>query len=186
MRDESKNRKILNLLAMALLIDAGFAKAGPLTVAAASEAGPTVRVEASCEAVAPAYCQGHFGFTVGGDGVWRVGPRPDGRVLSGRLSPAEAQRLRDAARALLRAAEREMPACPVLGAIPGVGERVTVSERDRGVVLNGAGGELDPSCSPHRSEYALLFALGDRLMRRYYPRPFKQFPSIQSSRTRSP
>lgn len=166
----------IRAIEVVLLAGPGIAACFAVTSAADPASGPeprlSVRVEVSCEATVPAYCQGRFGFSVGGDGVWRAGPRPDGQVVSGRLPAAEARRLDAAARGALRAAEQAAPACPVLGPIPGVGERVTVAARDRTLVLNGAGGQLDPRCSPHLAEYAALFGLADELMRRYYPRPF--------------
>jgi len=158
--------------------------AGPVLVAAgvglesgepglAAGAGPVVTVRVSCEAMVPAYCRGHYGFEVSGDGVWRVGPRPDGQVLSGRLPAPEAQRLRAAAERALRRATDQPPTCAVVGPIPGAGERVTVTDHQRTVALSGIGGRLDASCSPRGgTEYAALFALADRLMRRYYPHPF--------------
>jgi hypothetical protein len=63
--------------------------------------------------------------------------------------------------------------CHVRPAIPGVGEGVMVSAQARTLVLRGAGGRLDRACSRgDATADARLFALADRLMRRYYPQPF--------------
>ena len=157
---------------------------GPILVAAGLEptgaapgeargAGPIVTVRVSCEAMVPAYCRGQYGFEARSDGAWRVGPRPDGQVLTGQLSTAEAGRLRAATERALRRAADQPPTCAALGPIPGVRESITVTDRDRTVTLKGVGGRLDPSCSPKGATGSTaLFALADRLMQRYYPHPF--------------
>jgi hypothetical protein len=72
----------------------------------------SVTVQASCEAMLPAYCQGKYGFQVMENGEWRAGPDPGARSFSGRLSKKENRALWEAAELLLGklgAAARAMP-----------------------------------------------------------------------------
>jgi hypothetical protein len=48
---------------------------------------------------------------------------------------------------------------------------VTVQGPERAVTLDGAGGQLNPSCAPGRPAAAELFAFADALVQRYYPPP---------------
>jgi hypothetical protein len=134
---------------------------------------PTIAVSASCEAMVPAYCRGRFGFHVTSDGTWLVGPEPGGRSLAGHLREAERRALQSATARVLDSIPTSYVECHVRPAIPGGGESVTISTQARTVVLRGAGGRLDPACAPgDATADARLFTLADRLMRRYYPRPF--------------
>lgn len=126
-----------------------------------------------CEAMVPAYCQGGFGFDMLPSGDWQAGPAPDGRVVAGRLLASEREMLNAAARRALNSASASNFECQAHPRIPGVGERVTVTTEREALTLHGAGGRLDPGCaSGNASADAVLFELADRLMRRYYPRPF--------------
>jgi hypothetical protein len=132
-----------------------------------------ITVHVTCEAMVPAYCQGGYGFAATSSGAWRAGPDPRGRLLAGRLSETERQKLQAAAERVLRGPTGPAHCRPGF-AIPGVREGVTVAARGRTIELWGAGGRLVPSCAPDdgASERRKLFALADELMRRYYPRPF--------------
>ena len=136
-------------------------------------AAASVTVQTSCEAMLPAYCQGKYGFQVMENGEWRAGPGPGGRSFSGRLSKKENRALWEAAELLLGSSARQPAECREREAIPGVRESVTVRIEERGVTLQGAGGELNPLCPPEHMPAAKLFARADELMRRYNPRPFR-------------
>jgi hypothetical protein len=141
--------------------------------AALPERGASVHVATTCEAMVPAYCQGGFGFQLLPSGDWQAGPAPDGRIVSGRLLPSERETLSAAARRVVDSAAAANFACQARPRIPGVGASVTVTTEREALTLHGAGGRLDPGCaSGNASADAELFTLADRLMRRYYPRPF--------------
>jgi hypothetical protein len=121
----------------------------------------------------PAYCQGRFGFRVNADGTWLVGPETNGRTVYGRLRESEHRTLKSTAERVLSSVPEPSVECHIHSAIPGVAEDVTLVAEGRTVVLRGAGGLLDSACAPgNAAADAALFALADRLMRRYYPRPF--------------
>jgi hypothetical protein len=160
----------------ALLLPAAcaiFAQDNGRVHAAPADQLPTVAVSASCEAIVPVYCRGRFGFQMTSAGTWLVGPAPGGRSLAGHLREAERRALQSATARVLDSIPTSYVECHVRPAIPGVGESVTISTQARTVVLRGAGGWLDHDCAPgDATADARLFALADRLMRRYYPRPF--------------
>ena len=138
------------------------------------DVAPLLIVQTSCEAMVPAYCRGRYGFQVNRNGKWLAGPDPSGFSVSGRLSKRESRRLRRAVDHVLGSPARQPSDCDRRQAIPGVGETVTVQGRERAVKLQGAGGQLNPSCAPGHPSAAELFALADALVRRYYPRPFRR------------
>jgi hypothetical protein len=110
-------------------------------------ATPVVTVNARCEAMVPAYCQGAYGFQVSGDGLWMAGPDPSGFSISGHLSKTESRRLRHAANQILHKLVTPSSDCERDEQIPGVGESVTVRGQQRSMKLEGAGGRLNPSCT---------------------------------------
>jgi hypothetical protein len=168
-----RRRVIAMMLLAGPILAVADINAGDAVATEPREAGPVVTVRVRCEAMLPAYCQGHYGFEVAADGTWRVGPRPDGRVLSGRLQEPEARRLREAAERALGRSSEAPPACAAVGPIPGVSERVSATAGDRTLTLTGGGGRLDPACAATGGrEYRALFALAHRLMLRFYPHPF--------------
>lgn len=136
-------------------------------------AGASVTIRTTCEAMLPAYCQGKYGLQIMANGEWRAGPDPGGRSFSGRLSKKENHALWEAAERLLGSLAGQPAECREREAIPGVRESVTVRIEEREATLQGAGGELNPSCPPEHMAAAKLFARADALMRRYYPRPFR-------------
>ena len=141
--------------------------------AASQDRTLSVAVSTSCEAMVPAYCQGRFGFRTTADGAFIGGPAPDGRLVSGYLREGESRALRSAARQVLAGINALSVECHISPEIPGVEESVVVLAQDRTVVLHGAGGLLGRGCAPGDAMAdARLFALADRLMRRYYPNPF--------------
>jgi hypothetical protein len=122
----------------------------------------------------PAYCRGRYGFFVARSGKWFAGPDPTGFSVPGRVSKADSRRLRRAADQFFDRASRPLPDCERRQAIPGVGETVTVQGPEWAMKLEGAGGQLDPSCAEGHPSAPELFALADALMRRYYPHPFRR------------
>jgi hypothetical protein len=133
----------------------------------------TVTVVTSCEAMVAAYCRGRFGFRVTADGVFLVGPEPNGRSISGHLRDAESRALRSAAAQVLAGINALSVECHIRPELPGVGESVEVSANGRTVMLRGDGGRLGRSCAPGDAMAdAKLFKLADWLMRSYYPVPF--------------
>jgi hypothetical protein len=137
-------------------------------------AAPLVTMDTHCEAMVPDYCQGAYGFEVSENGRWLAGPDRSGFSVSGRLSKREIRQLQYAATQILGKPAKPPADCEPNLEIPGVGESVTVHAQERSVKLEGAGGRLDPSCARGDRSAAQLFALADRLMRRYYPRPFRR------------
>jgi len=138
------------------------------------ETAPLLIVQTNCEAMVPAYCRGRYGFFVARSGKWFAGPDPTGFSVPGRVSKADSRRLRRAADQFFDRASRPLPDCERRQAIPGVGETVTVQGPEWAMKLEGAGGQLDPSCAEGHPSAPELFALADALMRRYYPHPFRR------------
>lgn len=137
-------------------------------------AAPLLTVQTHCEAMVPAYCRGRFGFRVTRDGKWLAGPDPSGFSVFGHLSKDESRRLRRVAAQVLGSPARPPADCEARQPIPGVDEIVTVQGPERVVKLEGAGGQLNPSCAPGLASAAELFALADALVQRYYPQPFRR------------
>ena len=61
----------------------------------------------------------------------------------------------------------------MLGPIPGTRETVTVSLKDKTLVLKGESGTLDTRCGGTTDTLAKLFKAADATMRRHYPVPFR-------------
>jgi hypothetical protein len=117
----------------------------------------------------PAYCRGGYRFRVARDGTWLAGPDPSGFSVSGRLSKSERRRLR---RARCWAAPQDNRRIVIVVKQFRVSAKtVTVQGPERAVTLDGAGGQLNPSCAPGRPAAAELFAFADALLQRYYPPP---------------
>ena len=128
-----------------------------------------VSVVASCEAMLREYCPGAAGFRITEPGVFVAGPSPEGRARNGQA--VETLLFALARRALADPANSSV-ACPMLGPIPGTRETVTVSLKDKTLVLKGESGTLDARCSGSSGTLAELFKAADATMRRYYPAPF--------------
>lgn len=132
-----------------------------------------VTVSTSCEAMVPAYCQGRFGFRITADSAFLVGPDPDRRSVSGHLRKVEGDALHSTAKRVLAGINARSVECHILPEIPGVTETVVILAQERTVILRGAGGRLGHGCAPGDAVAdARLFALADRLMQHYYPKPF--------------
>src|SRR6478609_7427802 len=93
-----------------------------------------VSVVASCEAMLKPYCPGAYGFQITEPGVFVAGPSPEGHARNGQA--VETPLFALARRALVDPATLSV-ACPVLGPIPGTRETVTVSLKDKTLVLKG-------------------------------------------------
>jgi hypothetical protein len=131
--------------------------------------GVIVRVDTTCEAMAPDACLGAYGFRIAATGAYVAGPSPDGRARNGQA--AESQLFMLARRALADPA-KSAAACPALGPIPGTRETVTVSLNETTLVLKGDSGIIDKRCGETASHLAELFRAADAAMRRHYPVPF--------------
>jgi hypothetical protein len=60
-----------------------------------------------------------------------------------------------------------------IGPVPGTRETVTVSLKDKALVLKGEAGTLDARCGGSTDNLAELFKAADATMRRHYPAPFR-------------
>jgi hypothetical protein len=129
-----------------------------------------VSVVASCEAMLKEYCPGAYGFRIAEPGVFVAGPAPEGRARNGQA--VETLLFALARRAFADPANSSI-ACPVLGPIPGTRETVTVSLKDKKLVLKGEAGTLDSRCGGSIDTLAKLFKAADATMRRHYPVPFR-------------
>ena len=81
----------------------------------------------ACEALAPAYCVGLYGFTVTSDGRYTVGPNDAGAKLEGSLTDKERALIASDVNALagnLGGAE----VCDSSGTPPGVGDSVDLTD----------------------------------------------------------
>lgn len=129
-----------------------------------------VSVVASCEAMLKEYCLGAYGFRITESGVFIAGPSPEGRARNGRA--VETPLFGLARRALADPANSSVT-CPMLGLVPGTRETVTVSLKDKTLVLRGEAGTLDARCGGSTDILAELFKAADAAMRRYYPAPLR-------------
>jgi hypothetical protein len=129
-----------------------------------------VSVVASCEAMLKEYCPGAYGFRITEPSVFVAGPSPEGRARNGQA--VETPLFALARRALANPANSSV-ACPMLGPIPGTRETITVSLKDKTLVLRGEAGTLDSRCGGSIDTLAKLFKAADATMRRHYPVPFR-------------
>jgi hypothetical protein len=95
-----------------------------------------VSVVASCEAMLKEYCPGAYGFRITESGVFVASLSPEGGARNGQAVGTPLFAL--ARRALADPANSSV-ACPMLGLIPGTRETVTVSLKDKTLVLRGGG-----------------------------------------------
>jgi hypothetical protein len=144
--------------------------------ACSSPTGPdsswvTVSEHTACEALSPQYCVGAFGFTVQSDGRFTVGPSDDGATLSGNVSSSELLGLQADA-ALVAASLTEASVCNATPTIPGVADRLELTEPGQGAVPVY---EVRAGSTCYRAGRAPTAKLHDdltALMEIYYPRPF--------------
>jgi hypothetical protein len=129
-----------------------------------------VSVVASCEAMSKEYCPGAYGFRIIEPGVFVAGPSPEGRARNGQA--VETLLFALARRALADPANSSV-ACPMLGPIPGTRETVTVSLKDKTLLLKGEAGTLDWRCGGSIDTLAKLFKAADGALWRHYPVPFR-------------
>ena len=129
-----------------------------------------VSVVASCEAMSKEYCPGAYGFRITEPGVFVAGPSPEGRAHNGQAVKTPLFAL--ARRALADPANSSV-ACPMLGPIPGTRETVTVSLKDKTLLLKGEAGTLDWRCGGSIDTLAKLFKAADGALWRHYPVPFR-------------
>jgi hypothetical protein len=129
-----------------------------------------VSVVASCEAMLKEYCPGAYGFRITEPGVFVAGPSPEGCARDGHAVETPLFAL---ARQALADPANSGVACPMLGPIPGTRETVTVSLKDKTLVLKGEAGTLDSRCGGSIDTLAKLFKAADATMRRHYSVPFR-------------
>ena len=129
-----------------------------------------VSVVASCEAMMKEHCPGAYGFRITEPGVFVAGPSPEGRARNGQA--VETLLFALARRALADPANSSV-ACPMLGPIPGTRETVTVSLKDKTLLLKGEAGTLDWRCGGSIDTLAKLFKAADGALWRHYPVPFR-------------
>ncbi len=132
----------------------------------------TVARRNTCEAVAPAFCQGGYGFSVDVSGRFTVGPAPDGTTLTGMLTGPERSQLDADAAAVARSLPTPQTCQPV-DAIPGVTSALDLTPPGAGAVrvveLRGPG----QLCVRGDGDAARrLDADVAGLEAEYYPRPF--------------
>ena len=138
-------------IAWAVMCVVGAAAAWPVDAAY----GVIIRVDTTCEAMAPDACLGAYGFRIAETGAYVAGPSPDGRARNGQA--AESQLFMLARRALADPA-KSAAACPALGPIPGTRETVTVSLNEKTLVLKGDSGIIDKRCGETAGHLAELSA----------------------------
>jgi hypothetical protein len=125
----------------------------------------------TCEALAPQYCAGAFGFTVQSDGRFTVGPSDSGATLSGSVSASERAQLSiDAARVSSSLTTKAV--CESAETIPGVGDRIDFTDARVGAVPVYEVGIRSVCYRAGRDEASKLHTDLSALMVKYYPRPF--------------
>jgi hypothetical protein len=158
--------RISRLLPVALLTFAGCSgPTGP------DSSWVAVSEHTACEALSPQYCVGAFGFTVQNDGRFTVGPADDGATVKGSISSSELAILQADA-ASVAASLTPSAVCSPTPAIPGVADRVDLTEPGQGTVPVYA---LSAGSTCYRAGRTPTSKLHDdlaALMATYYPRPF--------------
>jgi len=152
--------------------------AAALAVAACGSGNPSgpdvtwvqVTETTACEALAPEFCIGVYGFTVTSDGRYTVGPAGDGTTLSGTLSDAERGRI-SADAASLAASLSSAQVCDSGGTVPGVGDSIDLTD-SRDVVTRVYDLGLKTCYRGGRALATQLHTDLKALLARYYPQPF--------------
>jgi hypothetical protein len=155
-----------------------LAGAGAILFACGSPSAPEaswvqVAEQTSCEALAPRYCVGGFGFTVESDGHFTVGPAENGARVTGSLSSDERLQL-SADVAQVSAGLPGNAECDAAATVPGSRDQVDLLEaRQVSVRVYDLGGTIGNVCyRGGRAQAARLHADMSALTAKYYPRPF--------------
>ena len=125
----------------------------------------------TCEALAPQYCTGAFGFSVRSDGRFTVGPSESGTTLTGSITDPE-RVLISADAAQLSTSLTTTPTCDPAPTPPGVGDRVDLTDSRAGTVAVYEVGIGSVCYRARREQATKLHADLAGLMTKYYPRPF--------------
>jgi len=125
----------------------------------------------ACEALAPQYCTGAFGFAVQEDGRFTVGPSDSGATLTGTITAVERSRISSDA-ALVSASLTMTALCDEAHTIPGVGDRVDLTDTRAGTIPVYEAGLGGVCYRAGRDQAVKLHADLSALMAKYYPRPF--------------
>src|SRR5690349_19342080 len=81
-----------------------------------------VREQTSCEALNPAYCTGAYGFALTKDGIYQVGPAPDGIQVNAAITDSERNQLSADVASL--SGDLTTARCDSAGTVPGVSDAV--------------------------------------------------------------
>lgn len=125
----------------------------------------------ACEALAPQYCTGAFGFTVLNDGRFTVGPSDAGTTLTGSITDPERSQL-SADAAQVSTSLTTTPLCDAAQTTPGVGDRVDLTDSRAGAVAVYEVGIGSVCFRAGRDQATKLHTDLAALMAKYYPRPF--------------
>ena len=125
----------------------------------------------SCEALRPQYCVGAFGFTVQSDGRFTVGPADNGATVTGSITSSELMHLLADA-APVSASLTDRPLCDAAPTIPGVTDRLDLTEPGQGAVPVYQVGTGSVCYRAGREQTSKLHDDLAALMATYYPRPF--------------
>ena len=131
-----------------------------------------ITVHARCEAMAR--CPGFYGFSVAGDGKFKVGPAPDGSIIAGSITADELTTLASAVNAQLVSGNKMT--CLDIHTIPGSGRVIAASFTDgRQLNLWTVGLTLGSHGNCALGDYQkakLVDEIVCKLMMKYYPQTF--------------
>jgi hypothetical protein len=134
----------------------------------------SVRVQTTCEAVAPGSCIGEYGFSINPAGHFIAGPSPAGLRVEGELPTDENRDLQRAVRYAVHQ-DKTAESCISSHNIPGSTERLTItmaSGRELVVYRREA-----PAQFCYRGDHDIALHLHDvmqRLMAEHYPPHFPE------------
>jgi hypothetical protein len=131
-----------------------------------------ITIHMKCEAMRPDMCMGFYGFSVAGDGKFKVGPDANGKSIEGSITPDELKTLTTSVESQLASGQKVI--CMEIRTIPGMSEVISATFTDGTEAKLFTLGNLSGGrCVVGDYEKAKVVEANVRqLLAKYYPRPF--------------
>ncbi len=162
--------RFLLLLAVLGLVGCGSSVSDPPT-ANRSTSFKQVFEQTGCEALAPSFCSGIYGFTVDSAGNFTAGPSPSGIIRKGSITASENSALNAAAEAYL-ATMGSATSCQVHQSVPGVADVVRITTDTQTIDVFDQGFSPGNCVTADSDKAAALATQVEQLRLKYYPVPF--------------